>query len=59
MTEVRHESAEVAVMQQNLHRKSLANHIRLSTSTPLILTKPGPSQGQKPPFKLTTSPDIS
>ena len=46
----------VADMQQNQHRKNLAKLIRPSTSTQLIIAKPCPSQGQKPPFKLTTSP---
>ena len=45
----------VADMQQNhQHRKRLANLIKPSTSTPLIIAKPGPSQGQKLPIELAT-----
>ena len=33
-----------------------ANIIRLSTSKPLILAKPGPSQGLKQPFEHPTPP---
>ena len=46
----------VVDMLQNLHKKRLANIVRLSTSKPLILAKPGPSQGLKPPFELYTAP---
>ena len=46
----------VADMYQNQQRTRLANFIRLSTSKPLILAKPGPSQGLKPPFEHSTPP---
>ena len=36
----------VADRQQNQHKKRLANNIRPSTSKPLILAKPGPSQAR-------------
>ena len=44
----------VSDMQQKPHRKRLSNHMSLSTRAPMIFMKPGPSQGQKPPFKLAT-----
>ena len=37
----------VVDMQQTPQKKPLANIIRLSTSKPLILAKPSPSQGLK------------
>ena len=45
----------VADMYQNQQKKRLAIIIRLSTSKPLILAKPGPSQGLKLPFELPTA----
>ena len=36
-------------MQQNM-----ANHINPSSNTPLILAKPNPLQGQKPPVEFVT-----
>ena len=53
----------VADMQQNQQRKYLANIIRLSTSKPLILAKPGPSQGHLStvhhPEKTSVKPALS
>ena len=46
----------VADMYQNQHKKCLANITRLSTSKPMILAKPGPSQDRKPQFELYTPP---
>ena len=40
----------------NMTEKCLANIIRLCTSKSLVVVKPGPSQGLKPPLKLYTPP---
>jgi len=45
----------VADIKQKSHKKYLANCMSPCKHLPLILVKPGPSQGQIAPFQLVTA----